>query len=101
MKRTLVISLIIVLSLIDVTQANDNFSISVSCSIPAVPGLNVPFIEKETLETQADTAATQQVESQQESQPQSLSMIQQDTQEEKKISQEQKSLVLVKTIYSR
>lgn len=91
MKRNFIISAIISLLLAGVACAGDNLSLSISCTIPAIPGLNAPLIEEETLK----------VESQKEIQPQSPTMIQQDNQEEKLMYEEQNSLVLVKTIYSR
>ena len=104
MKRIRMISmlgLIIWLCLANLVFAGDNLSIPISCTIPAIPGVNVPLIEEETFKTKTDTPQQPKVESQQETQPQTPAMIQEDTQGEMVISEDQKSLIIVKTIYSR
>ena len=44
--------LLILLSALDLAIGEDNFSIPVSCSIPAVPGLNAPEVEPRVTATQ-------------------------------------------------
>lgn len=98
-----IIGLIIWPSLANLVFAGDNLSIPISCTIPAIPGVNAPLIEEETFKTKVDTPQPPKVESQQETQPQTKSppMIQEDSQKKKIINEDQKSLVIVKTIYSR
>lgn len=104
MKKTLLfVSLLIVLAFLSANTvfAGDSLSLSISCTIPAIPGLNAPLIEEETSRIETGTSAQQKPESGKETQPQTPALIQQDTQEEKIISEGQKSLVTVKTLYSR
>lgn len=91
----------ILLFVTDAAQAGDGLSLSVSCTIPAIPGLNVPLIEEETLKTQADTAREEKVELQIETTEQPPQTIQEDTPKEQLTDQEQNALVMVKTFYSR
>jgi len=91
----------ILISLTNTAHAGDGISLSISCTIPAIPGVNVPLIEEETLKTQTDTHIAQKTEPQKETQSETPTMIQEDNQEEKLIGEEQNSLVLVKTLYSR
>ena len=93
--------LMILLFLMDAAQAGDGISLSISCTIPAIPGVNAPLIEGETLKTQTDSTTQQKIEPQAETQSQTPVMVQQDTQKEEITSEEQDSLVTVKTLYSR
>ena len=49
-------AMILVLSLANAAYAGNTFTIPVSCSIPAVPGLNAPILENKAV---ANTAAKQ------------------------------------------
>ena len=93
-------SLIILLSLANVVFAGDSLSLSISCTIPVIPGVNAPLIEQETSKT-VETAAQPKAKPEERIQPQTPTMIQEDSQEEKTASDGQKSAVIVKTIYSR
>ena len=102
MWLNLIMGVIFLLSLADIVLAGDNLSMSISCTIPAIPGLNAPLIEEETSKTDMDVPVQSKTESQTEVQSPAPAMIEQDTQEEKVIQEEdQKSLVMLKTIYSR
>ena len=92
MKKIFPIVLIVLLFLTDAAQAGDGLSLSISCTIPAIPGVNAPLIEEETLKTQADDSTVQ-------SQP--PVMLEEDSKEEKVTNEEQNPLAMVKTIYSR
>jgi len=96
-----IINLIIWLSLANVAFAGDSLTLSVSCTIPAIPGLNAPLIEEETIKTEEHTPEQPKSESQKEAQPQLPPLIEQDNQQEKIISEGQKKQIIVKTIYSR
>jgi len=97
MKKKLFIKLMIALLIIttgwDVSWA-ESLSFSVSCTIPAIPGVNAPPFPKETaIKTEATTIVQQETKTQQEEpKTESPSMIQEDTEEGTK---------LVKTIYAR
>ncbi|MCX5697466.1 MAG: hypothetical protein NTU54_05820 [Candidatus Omnitrophica bacterium] len=47
MKRILGIALLIVLCFADLIRAEDHVTLTVTCSIPAVPGLNAPLVEEQ------------------------------------------------------
>lgn len=97
--REMIIGLIVLLTIADVACA-EGISLTISCTIPAIPGVNAPPFEEETTQTKKDNPAQIIVEPQQENQP-TPTMIQQDKPEEKETSEGQKTLAMVKTIYSR
>lgn len=101
MKRSFLIGLLILLFLTDMAQAGGGLSLSVSLTIPAIPGLNVPLIEEETLKTGGNTAREEKVESQKETTEQPPQTIQEDTPNGQSTDGEQNTLVMVKTFYSR
>ena len=87
--KILVLGLIIAVFLIDAASAgSDSLTIQVSCSIPAVPGLNVPLLTEETLRL-PDTDLSQETE--------------EDKQEKETIflAENDGSEVVVKTLYVR
>lgn len=51
MLKKIGLTLIGVVFLLNIAEASDSFSIPVSCSIPAVPGLNVPLAEGTDIQT--------------------------------------------------
>jgi hypothetical protein len=55
--KAFAIGLMIVLFLFDPLRADDHLTLSVSCTIPVVPGLNAPLLEEE--ETTAQQEETQ------------------------------------------
>lgn len=88
--RKLMVALLIVLSTAGMSQAGDSLSLAVSCSIPAVPGLNVPLIEEETTRTEPEQNTIIKNEIKEESKEQMpVMLVQEDTAK------------TVKTIYSR
>lgn len=101
--KKLIIGLIIFLSLADISFAADSFTISVSCTIPAIPGVNAPLIEEETIKTGtgATAPASQEAELQNEIAQQVSQTAQPAIQEEKVVDNGQKSMVIVKTVYDR
>lgn len=105
MKQALmIIPMLVMLTLAyaDTGLAGDSLSLSVSCTIPAIPGVNSPLIEEEKIsETEVDTATKPMSKPQEEPLPESPQMIQQDSQEEETVDDGQRSVVIVRTIYSR
>ena len=97
LKRIL-ISLIILLSTVGISTADDNFSIPVSCSIPAVPGLNAPALTEGatgtelTISSNGDTGIKN---------PDSPSVIQEDSKEEIILAEGRPATVTTETIYKR
>lgn len=85
------IGLMIILSTVNLSLASDNISIPVSCTIPAVPGLNAPLIKEETVKT----GETEEIKTD------SPIMIQEDTKKEIRLADGRTISVIVQTIYSR
>ena len=88
------IVLLILLSSVGLAIADDNFSIAVSCSIPAVPGLNAPALTPDAEETgsKQDTEIKA---------AQDDSVIQGDSEEQIVLADGNAARVTTKTIYSR
>lgn len=114
MKNTLIkpiIFLIACLNIIVITLlfstsfvlAGNSYSIAVSCTIPAIPGVNVPLIQEKTAkpELNNNSAATDQnANLPQEEINNTPAMFQKDTEEVRWVEGE-KDIVTLKTIYSR
>ncbi len=88
MKKILIIGLIILLSLMNVAIAGDSLSFTISCTIPAIPGLNAPLIEEKASETQMNDTTAREMKVQQENELDTQEIIQEDRE-------------TVQTIYSR
>jgi len=73
---------------------NTSYSITVSCTIPAIPGINVPLLEEETVTTGPQIASAMQEGALQESQEQSL-------EKEQLATLQDGTLMITKTFYSR
>lgn len=92
MKRIAAAAVIFLLLLLDSAFAGNNASFAVSCTIPAIPGVNVALLEQEQIETKP-------VAKPQEKTPeQAQEIMQQDSQTTSTNTQAQ---VLVKTFYAR
>ncbi|MFH1414308.1 MAG: hypothetical protein ABIG56_05630 [Candidatus Omnitrophota bacterium] len=106
MKKTvnLIKILIMVISLFFIAAtglAQDNLSIGVSFSIPAVPGLNVGLDEVKETNTIIQEVESLASLSREKNQTNSYSMIQQTTKIETKDGGKEKSVKVLETIYSR
>jgi hypothetical protein len=97
----LIFGFIMVLLMTGVALAGNSASITVSCVIPLMPGLNAPLIEENELRAQADTKAEQKIETQKENPETAPEMIQQDTQKETVSITDKKTPMIVKTYYCR
>lgn len=95
------VGLIIVLSVVKLSLADDSFSVAVSCSIPAIPGVNAPPFETGRLETQVNTVTSETAEPQKENGGERALLIEEDTQKEQITGKNQKTTIIVKTLYSR
>lgn len=101
LKKPLISLIIIFLSLIDMAQAGNSVSISVSCNVPAVAGLNTPSVEETALMAPA-TESEHRIEiKKEEVSTQDSTMTQEDTQKEKTTDDDNEPMVLIKTVYSR
>ena len=69
-------------------SAQDAISLSVSCTIPAIPGVNAPLVEEEAV-SQAGEQATEQTPE----------LTQEDSLQE--VDSQDQPLLIVRTIYSR
>ena len=96
--KTLIAILMVFLSIAHVL-AGDSATLAISCSIPAIPGVNVPLLEEKSLRAPADIPQETTEEPEKET-PQPM-LVQDDTKEEQVTSTGQQTLVAVKTIYSR
>ena len=71
--------------------------IIVRCTVPEIPGMNVPLIEEESLEVMNETGRKQVNEHQEdESKPEKII-----EEEQKQADENQESFYLVKTLYTR
>lgn len=100
LKNSLLV-LMLILSLQEGVKAQDAATLSVSCTIPAIPGVNAPaLIEEETIKEKSDILIRQGAEKQEERKESHPAMIQEDS--EKSASFGGKAgLIVVKTVYSR
>ena len=104
MKNLLVgpaVALAIVLAMAGLALAGSTASVTVSCSIPVMPGLNAPLIEEEGIKTQENINAKQKIAAQKETPQESIALPQQDIDKEEKIVEGGNSAMAVKTYYSR
>jgi hypothetical protein len=81
--------------------AETSSSVTVSFTIPVMPGLNAPLIEENKTVDQQIAAKQENAQAQQEIQTSSPPLIQTEKQEEKTVAKGESSQVMVKTIYSR
>jgi hypothetical protein len=104
MKNLLVesaVALAIVLSMAGLALAGSTASVTVSCSIPIMPGLNAPLIEEEGVKTQENINTQEKISAQKETPQESIALPQQDINKEEKIVEGGNSAMAVKTYYSR
>jgi hypothetical protein len=94
---TITLALLVLPLATKVCLCGDGSTIMISCTIPAIPGVNAPLIE-ENARINAPVNSDFKVEK---TDQQALSMIQQDAQIQKNIADKNNSSLLLKTIYSR
>ncbi|TAN59282.1 hypothetical protein EPN16_07640 [bacterium] len=105
MKNSLAIlmALLPILLVQTITFAQSNAqTLGVSCTIPAIPGVNAAPDEKQLIEEQKPAPREMDITIQRENQQEASYVITEDAQEAKTTEQGENSvLVLVKTIYNR
>ncbi|MGD9015275.1 MAG: hypothetical protein PVI33_04555 [Candidatus Omnitrophota bacterium] len=104
MKRiSVLLALFLILSLLNINAGftQDNISLSISCTIPSIPGVNAPLIEEESVKTETDTPAPTTPQTQKEAPAESSQMVEQENQPQVQDNKGQKSIVVLRTIYSR
>ena len=99
MNKILLVALITIFGLTDAALAQDSFSVSVSCIIPAVPGVNAPLIEEKTISKDNSNVAPKEADIQEGNKIESPSVIQEE--KEIQLAQGKTAYVIVQTLYSR
>jgi hypothetical protein len=89
------LGLIIGLVFVDAAFAGGTFSFSVSCTVPAIPGVNAPLIEEETVKPKEVLQQTQKTEANKLEKPIT------ETKEEQITDKTQQPMIIVKTVYDR
>lgn len=86
----------------NLTWAANSATYAVTCTIPAVPGVNAPLLEEKTVRTEMDTGVQKEIKNQQEeTKVESPATIQQDSEKEMRLADGKAKSVIVQTIYSR
>lgn len=103
LSKKYLLVLIIIALLSGPALAGDTYSFKVSCTIPAIPGVNAPLLEEEKLNTASAKETEKELtviknEAQQREKPAELK---QDAQEKQITQDVQKPLVMVRTVYER
>jgi len=99
MKKSLMIGVAVLLFLTELAQAGDSRTIGVSCTIPAIPGVNAPaLVEEKTVNVNLEALSPQPTVEQDELAP---ATIQQDSEKQATSTNGKTSLLMVKTLYSR
>ncbi len=106
LSHTIKNALVVLMFLLSLTGAASAVDIQVSCTIPAIPGVNVPLIEEETRIPPEDSTNTQESqtvfakanEPQKTPQEQTSTLIQQENQ---LTTANEQPLIIVKTLYDR
>jgi len=105
MKNTLfkkiLLGLIILISTVNISLAGDSISIAVSCSIPAIPGVNVPMIEEASVRTDQDQVAQKEIKAQEETKEEAPQAVSPAPEKEMLLTEEKTNSVIMQTLYSR
>jgi len=88
-------ALLISLLFFDMAFAGGTFSFSVSCTVPAIPGVNAPLIEEETVKPKEVLQQTQKAKV--DKQEEQIT----ETKEEQITDKTEQPMVIVKTMYDR
>jgi len=93
--------LTIVLSMTGLALAGSTATVTVSCSIPLMPGLNTPLLEAETVKTQEETSVEQKTQEPKQTKQENETLMSQESVREEKAAEVGKTAMTVKTYYSR
>lgn len=100
--KTITLVLLFVAVIANVAVADDTVRFRVSCTIPAIPGVNAPLVEKETNSTIAPVAFVQPKEELDAANLEESSGQKNENSESEQLEKtEEKPTYLVKTIYSK
>ena len=104
MKRLILAGIFFSVSLLAFSSSGfcaDSQNIQVSITIPEIPGVNAPPLISETKVTSAKNQAYSSQDVRQNTKPQPLPMIQEDTQKKDQNEKDADLTMLVKTLYPR
>jgi hypothetical protein len=104
MKRTfkkLAIAIVIILSLFNVCKAEDNLSLTISCTIPIIPGVNAPLIEEGVSSKETNNTGSLQISQIQKEESRLAQIIQEDKKVVIQSANGKNSSKTVQTIYYR
>jgi hypothetical protein len=103
--RKMMVGLMLISSLYNVAFAENSISIAVSCTIPAVPGLNVPWVAEKTtrIESPPEVTSVQQETQklQEKTEAESPNTIQESKEKEIELADKRTSSVSIETLYVR
>lgn len=101
MHLTLIITISLILS--NAAFCKDNYTLSISCVVPEIPGVNAPLIQENKVKKIDEVSLKQNAqELQRESESNSQEIIQKETKEEIPLSDGKNyASVLLETLYSR
>jgi hypothetical protein len=101
----LITSLVFLLTAVNIAVAGDNVSIPVSCIIPAIPGINVPMLDKQLAKnekiTENNQGQAQKNKNETDLNNAPIFIAQDDYRNRTGLTEENALNVTVKTIYSR
>ncbi len=101
MKKITVITAVFTLLLFaggSLALAGDSVGIAVSCTVPAVPGFNAPYLEQQIASADISPRAQTQQEYEQ---GRETPLLEEETKDEDVTTENEKDIVLVKTFYVR
>jgi hypothetical protein len=103
----IILTVILPLSFATNCLAGNSQSITISCTIPAIPGVNAPAIEEKTVRSEDKKSTPSQTQNpkiaknEEEKNSKSPNVIQQEEEKLTMLAKEQNKKVIVQTIYSR
>jgi len=101
--KKVVIGLMFVLSLTDIAQAEDRIALTITCTIPVIPGVNAPAIESKQPKQENNSIASSEVPTKQNEQVMNnpTDVIQEEAQTMVKLANGNTAAASLQTIYYR
>lgn len=101
--RVIFIAFTLIQTMMNTVYGGDSATLTVSCVIPAIPGVNAPLVEGQTVEKNIPAPTNEQIQPpEQNTQEPAPTMVQEDTRIAANTKQETDGqIVLVRTFYSR
>lgn len=106
MKTTLKvmgIALLVVLSLAEASRAEEQINLTMTCTIPIIPGLNAPLIEEKQAEKENNSSISDEISDMQKEQTKSYptDIIQEEKKVTTRLANGQSAIKSLETIYYR